>query len=178
MRNFHKRYDYIINQLRSLTTIKGKIVVDCACGVGDGSIHFVRSGGKVYGIDIDNKCITEGGNAFPDIKFIVGSILDVRLPDKYADIFVCSETLEHLTRKESLIASKEIQRVCKFDAYLCITVPNNKKNCLSKKLHKQYLSVLDIKNHFPNWKILHNSVFYKNPKNKKNSGNRVLILKI
>jgi len=176
MRSFHKRYDYIIKKLGNFIDVSGLTVVDCACGEGDGSVHFHKLTCDVTGVDIDKNCIAIAKKAFPGLAFRTESILSMSLLDDFADIFVCSETMEHLNPKQSRYAVKEIKRVCKPHAYICITVPNNKKTCLAKKLHKQYLSLADLRGYFSEYEMIHNSVFYKNPV-KKNRGNTVVIFR-
>jgi len=176
VRKFHKRYDYLIKKLRPQISLVDKVVVDCGCGVGDGTIHFARQECKTIGIDVNKERINIAKSAFPELDFRVNSILDTGLPDRCADIFVCSETLEHLSRSQSLKSAKEISRVCKLSSYICITVPENKKVCLGKRGHKQYLSSKAIIGHFKDWEVVLSAIFYKNPANRKR-GNRVMIFK-
>ncbi len=174
MRKFHKRYDYLIRELGQFVSLRGKTVIDCGCGEGDGAIHFARKKCETIGMDVSKKRIRIAKAAFPQIDFRVKSILDTGLPDDSVDVFICSETLEHLTRSQSLKAAEEIGRVCKPISHVCITVPENKKVCLDKKGHKQYLSSKTVCRHFREWEVILNDIFYKNPKNKKR-GNRVVI---
>jgi len=174
MRNFHRRYDYLIRELEKHISLHDKIVVDCGCGDGDGTVHFARQNCKTIGLDLDKKRINIAKAAFPKLDFRVRSLLKTGLPDEYADVFICSETMEHLSRSQSLDAASEISRVCKPNSYVCITVPENKKICLEKKGHKQYLSVKSLTRHFKDWEVVINTIFFKNPKNKKR-GNRVMI---
>ena len=95
------------------------------------------------------------------------------MPDNFADIFICSETLEHLTRDQSLMASEEIQRVCKEGGVICITVPEDKNKCMLGKGHKQYLSSSDIVFHFSSLEILFEGVYCK----KKGKCNRVMFFR-
>ncbi len=174
MRSFHKRYEYIIEKLEEFISLKNLVVVDCASGCGDGSIHFVRKGCATVGIDIDKNLIKEGKKAFPEVKFMKGSITKMELTDNFADIFVCSETMEHLTRKQSLKAVSEIMRVTKTGSYICVTVPDKKKTCMADPKHRQYLSKDTLLQHFSECQMKSDSVFYKNKKKLKR-GNRVLI---
>ncbi len=177
MRSFHKRYDYLIHQMQKNIMLDDKVVVDCGCGDGDGVIHFARIGCQVIGIDISKRRIKTARAAFPELDFRTRSLLDTGLPDDFVDIFICSETLEHLSRKQSKKAAAEMKRVCKDKSYICITVPENKKTCLAKKGHVQYLSEKDILSHFSNYSVVHNSIFYKNPK-RRDRGNRVIIFRV
>lgn len=176
MRSFHKRYDYLVRVLEQHIRLHGKVVADCGCGDGDGVIHFAKKGCKTIGIDVSKKRIKVARTEFPELDFRAKSILDTGLLDSSVDIFVCSETLEHLTRSQSLGAAQEMGRVCKPVSYVCVTVPENKKVCLEKKGHKQYLSTKTLIEHFKGWEVVVSTIFYKNPINRKR-GNRVMMFR-
>ncbi len=166
----NKRYIYLIDKLRDLGVSDGE-VVDSGCGEGAGSKYLIDSGFNVYSFDasseVINKCEEIGVNAK------IGDITNFLLPDNFADIFICSETLEHLTRDQSLMASEEIQRVCKEGGVICITVPEDKNKCMLGKGHKQYLSSSDIVFHFSSLEILFEGVYCK----KKGKCNRVMFFR-
>jgi len=122
MRKFHKRYDFIIKCLLKFSSFKNKTIVDCACGEGDGTRMFAQYAKYLIGIDSDAKKIKKAKKEIKGIRFIVSSISSLALRNSMADIFICSETLEHLSSFESHLACEEIERVCKFGCFLCITV--------------------------------------------------------
>lgn len=147
-------------------------VVDCACGEGDGT--KMLAGKKIIGVDIDRKKI-ETAKQLSDNMFIVGSVCNLPLQSSSVDIFICSETLEHLDARESELAVAEIIRVMRAGGCLCITVPADKKVCLQNKYHKRYWSKDDLERSFFSFRVLRFSLFSKNPANKKRS-NLVMLL--
>lgn len=163
----NKRYIYLINGLKKLGIKDGK-VVDCGCGEGHGSRYLIDSGFDVYPIDMSEDIINKCKEVGVDAK--IGDITRLFLSDNFADVFICSETLEHLTRDQSMRASKEIRRVCKEDGVICVTVPEDKKKCLRGRKHKQYLSRNDLISHFSLMKIIFEGIYCK----KEGKCNRVM----
>ncbi len=176
MRKFHKRYDYMIKLISQQIDLEDKTVVDCGCGEGDGTKMLAKVFGEVIGIDIDNECIRTAKKHVKNANFDLGSITKMKLEDNVADVFICSETLEHLKKAESKCAAQEIYRTCKAGAYICITVPENKKECLKKKGHKQFLSIKTLQTHFPTCELVSKSVFIKSP-SRKGRGNLVALFR-
>lgn len=166
----NNRYLYIIKQLQIVGAKEG-IVVDCGCGEGVGSKFLYKEGYDVHSFDISDKNIEICRNK--KINALYGDIRKIPLPNEFCDIFICSETLEHLSRKDSLKAAEEIIRVCKNGGYICVTVPLDKKVCLRGKYHKQFLSKQDLLEHFDNIDIIFEGIFCK----KKNRCNLILIFR-
>ncbi len=157
----NNRYLYLIKQLHDLNVYDGT-VVDCGCGEGNGSNILVDNGfDDVHSFDISDEalsiCRKDGINAKK------GDITKLPLKDNFADIFICSETLEHLSRKKSNMAAMEIKRICKQDGCICITVPENEKKCMDGSGHKQYLSKVDLLDHFFPLELVFEGFFCKKP---------------
>ena len=157
----NNRYLYIIEQLKILNVPDG-VVVDCGCGEGVGS-YFLKENGfsNVYSFDISSKMIDKCKDYGVEAKY--GDITNLSLNDDFADIFICSETLEHLTIDELISAINNIKRICKNNGYICITVPENERQCLSSKLHKQFLSKSCLINNFKGLEIAFDGIFCKKP---------------
>lgn len=166
----YHRYNFIIKVLSQFVSIKNKNVVDCACGKGIGSNIIRGHGALVKGVDIDSNIINLASNNFPEITFVNDNICILSsVPKDSVDIFVCSETLEHLDANESLDAVKSILRVVTNGGYICVTVPNDESICLSQRNvynngHKQYLSLDNLINLFSHCTMLYCGLFYKSKK--------------
>jgi ubiquinone/menaquinone biosynthesis C-methylase UbiE len=172
------RYQYILDRLNEIGYNDDPFVVDCACGYGKGTkILSEIKGCTVKGFDISPKIISKYAS-FQDIDVACADITSLPLNDKSVDIFVCSETLEHLTEKESIKAVSEICRVCKSDAEICITVPFDKRS-LKTGSHKQFISEKKIKKMFNGYDVLHCSYYNlkKRKKTKGVKGNLVIIFR-
>ena len=155
----HRRYEYIYKILKPHIR-KGK-VIDCACGTGEGSKFFTEKGYDVKGYDKDITKVEE--TKIKGINANYGDITHLPEDDDSADIYISSETLEHLTHKDSLKAANDIKRIVKNEGYIIITVPENEKLCLENKLHKQYLTYNDLQQFFYFKDVLHRSIWCKTP---------------
>lgn len=152
-------------------------IVDCGCGDGIGSGYLKEAGALVTAIDLDKEevktCLGVGLDARQ------GDIRSLELPPNYCDLFVCSETLEHLIASDCLKAALEIQRVTKCKGIVCITVPKYENVCFGKKQkgrHKTWVQYLDVKKWFNKCKTIFTGTFIKDPENHKRA-NLVMILK-
>lgn len=147
----NNRYEFltkqIIAEIGKTSPMFPAMVVDCGCGDGFGSSLLAKQPNWViHAFDFDSKQVA-AANA-RGIQAKIGDIRSLELPSLFADIFVCSETLEHLTKEDSIKAAKEIFRITAAPGVIVITVPADKKICLANKKHKQYLSAVDLEEHF------------------------------
>jgi len=166
----NKRYNYILEALEKfILKFEDPYIVDCACGDGTNSKVVRDEGHRMIGFDISKKTVSKAKNNGMDA--IVASILNLPLDDEVADIFICSETLEHLNNEETISAVKEIKRIVKTNGFVVITVPENKKLCLANPLHRQYLSKIDVISLFDDFENVFQGIFCKKP----NRCNTVLI---
>jgi ubiquinone/menaquinone biosynthesis C-methylase UbiE len=167
----NNRYLYIIEQLKTLNVFNG-VVVDCGCGEGVGS-YFLKENGfsNVHSFDISSKMIDKCKDYGVEAQY--GDITNLSLNDDFADIFICSETLEHINIVETHRATNEIKRICKNNGYICITVPENENQCFSSKSHKQFLSKSCLIENFKGLEIVFDGIFCKKP----NRCNLVMIFK-
>jgi SAM-dependent methyltransferase len=120
-REFHlDRYRFAARRVR------GRQVLDCACGTGYGVRMLRESGGAawVVGIDIDDKAIQYAcQNHQVDATIFICSSGD-RLPlaDDSVDIVTSFETIEHVPDDVALV--EEFYRVLRADGILIISTPN------------------------------------------------------
>ncbi|CAL99457.1 GT2 family glycosyltransferase [Saccharopolyspora erythraea NRRL 2338] len=88
--------------------VKGKRVLDLACGEGYGAALLAAEGAEVVGVDIDETTVeharrTYGGR---DVSFRTGSITDPDLlaDEKPFDVVVCFEAIEHVAEHDAVLA--------------------------------------------------------------------------
>jgi len=157
----NKRYAYILKHLLRLRVKSGSIIIDCACGDGYGAGILNSADMKVVGYDISEElvCIAIDRGVEADIS----NICNLPCRDGLADVFVCSETLEHLDSKELKQAVSEIKRTTKKNGIICITVPSDPKLCMRNKNHKQYLSRKKLEDIFSDFQMLSYGEFCKKP---------------
>lgn len=105
--------------------VKGKAVLDIACGVGYGANLFSNKGAsKVFGVDISKEAIDYAKEKYgkKNIGFVLGDAEKIPLPDNSVDVVVSFETIEHLKNYQSFL--KEIKRVLRKDGLAIISTPN------------------------------------------------------
>ena len=117
MEHYH-RY-YLVSEL-----IKGKDVLDIACGEGYGSGLMASEARSVIGVDIDSTAV-EHARAYyrrPNLRFETGSAAAIPLPDRSVDVVVSFETIEHHDQHEEMM--REISRVLRENGILIISSPD------------------------------------------------------
>lgn len=166
------RYRFILETLYNfMPRREGLTSIDCSCGIGEGTLELMEDGFKVVAIDINKKTV-ETARKRGVVDAQVGDIRKLKLFEP-VDLFVCSETLEHLSRKDSIRAAGEIKKYCKPNGFICITVPESEIICMSDKRHLQYLSADDVIDYFSDCEMLFSGQYWKTPKR----SSRVLLFK-
>ena len=136
--------------------IKGRAVLDIACGEGYGSGLLARTAAEVIGVDISKSTIEAARIKYQrsNLQFIQGAADQIPAQDNYFDVVVSFETIEHHDRHEEMMS--EIKRVLKPDGVLIISSPDKRyysdKPGYSnpfhvKELYQEQFEVL-LKKHF------------------------------
>lgn len=105
--------------------VRGKVVLDIACGSGYGSLYLAEKGAKkVFGIDNSEETIKYAKQTFPHpkVRYSVGDAQDLKLPDKSVDVVVSAETIEHVPDHKKFLS--EVKRVLKKNGLLIVSTPN------------------------------------------------------
>ncbi|OGK62475.1 hypothetical protein A2334_05560 [Candidatus Roizmanbacteria bacterium RIFOXYB2_FULL_38_10] len=108
--------------------IKGKTVLDVACGSGYGSYIIANSGAKkVYAADCDSKTISYAKKRYPhdNINYICTDAAKLSVANCLIDVVVSFETIEHLSKPKLFL--KEMYRLLKRTGICIISTPN--KHC-------------------------------------------------
>ena len=109
-----KRYKWVAEKL------KGKKVLDVACGTGYGSA-LLSLNNKVTGVDISEEAIKHAKDHFEVPDFRVGNAEKLEFEDGSFDAVVSFETIEHLDKPMEFI--KEVRRVLKKDGKFYGSIP-------------------------------------------------------
>lgn len=74
-----QRYQAVID------VVKGKVVLDAACGEGYGSELLMEQAELVFGLDIDEESIelAKKKYIYPNLKFLTGSIANLPFEDNF-----------------------------------------------------------------------------------------------
>lgn len=104
--------------------VKGKKVLDAACGEGYGSHLLSKYASKVTGLDIDKQSIEHANNKYKtsNLSFVEGSCSQLPFADGSFDVVVSFETLEHLEQQAEML--EEFKRVLTKDGILIISTPD------------------------------------------------------
>lgn len=108
--------------------VKGKVVLDAACGEGYGSFIISEKAKNVYGIDISNEAINLAKEKYKknNLSFINASIEKLPIDDRSIDVAVSFETIEHVDESIQYNFLNEISRVLKEDGTFIISTPDKK----------------------------------------------------
>jgi O-antigen biosynthesis protein len=104
--------------------VSGKDVLDIASGEGYGSSLLAEVALSVTGVDISDEAVSHAIKTYkkPNLRFQVGSAIELAFPTESFDIVVSYETVEHLAEQSQMIA--ELRRVLRPDGLLIISSPN------------------------------------------------------
>lgn len=109
--------------------VRGKLVLDAACGEGYGSRILADEAEQVIGLDISEETIMRAEAKYgqtENLVYKVGSIVELPLEDHSVDIVVSFETIEHVSEELQKSFLMEIGRVLKEDGLLIMSTPNKK----------------------------------------------------
>jgi ubiquinone/menaquinone biosynthesis C-methylase UbiE len=118
--------DHYARYLALREIVKGKNVLDVACGSGFGTQMLAETALHVDGVDIDKETIDYAQKNFSgkNIKYSVGSAYEIPARDKSYDVVVSFETVEHLDNHP--VFYNEVKRVLKPSGILIVSMPNAK----------------------------------------------------
>lgn len=127
--------EHISRYVFSAPLIKGKSVLDVACGTGYGSFYLAQNGAKeVIGMDISLEAIKYAKMRYKanNLHFCVGNAIEMPLFPFRFDSIVSFETIEHLLHPKKFL--EEINKIVKKNSLIIISTPN--KNVHLKKAIK------------------------------------------
>ena len=104
--------------------VKGKTVLDIACGSGYGTKMIAKNAKKVTGVDVLEDSIKYARENYnnKNIDYFVGDAEKLPLKDRSVDVVVSFETIEHV--KGYIKFMEEIKRVLKEGGLLILSTPN------------------------------------------------------
>ncbi len=105
--------------------IKGKIVVNIGCSFGWIERELFDMGARFIGIDPSCEAINFAKkNKKGKVEYLVGDARSILLEDKFADIILLCDVIEHLEKDTELKVLSEINRLLKVDGVLFLSTPN------------------------------------------------------
>lgn len=106
--------------------VKGKTVLDAACGEGYGSSLLAETASRVTGLDIDKEAVEQANKKYgvEKLSYCSGSVEKLPFEDQSFDVIVSFETIEHVGEEIQKNFLSEICRVLKKDGVLIMSTPN------------------------------------------------------
>ena len=122
--------------------VKGKKVLDAACGEGYGSHLLSQTADSVLGIDIDQKTIEHAKRKYcgsTNLSYEQASVSDMSIvPSNSMDVIVSFETIEHIDEKCQKMFLNEISRILKPDGLLIMSTPDKKEYSDKYSFHNPF----------------------------------------
>lgn len=116
-----KRYEF------ALPYVRGKKVIDVACGFGTGSKMLADVAESVVGVDLSEEELAiarpnyEGGN----LRFLKEDATKLPIPDNSFDVAVSFETIEHLDEIQQNNFLNELRRVVRPGGTILLSTPDH-----------------------------------------------------
>lgn len=155
------RYEHLHRYVFARDLVRGKRVLDAACGEGYGSAILARTADSVVGVDISAQSIehARARYAVENLDFRAADCLQLPFEDDTFDAVVSFETLEHLEDHDGLL--REFRRVLAPDGFLLLSSPDkavytdqqqNRNEFHVRELYRNEFEAL-LSNWFPAWRL-------------------------
>jgi SAM-dependent methyltransferase len=118
-------YEHLHRYAYAATLVKGKRVLDLACGEGYGSKMLADTASSVIGVDIDENIIDHAAAKYrsPTLQFMRGSITALPISEDCSfDAIVCFEAIEHIEGHDVLLC--EVKRLLRPSGIFIVSTPN------------------------------------------------------
>lgn len=111
--------------------VRGKAVLDAACGEGYGSHILSQTAASVLGVDIDQATVQRAKDKYATgekLDYKQASVTDLSfVPAGSIEVVVSYETIEHIDGESQIKFLKEISRVLKPSGILIMSTPDKKE---------------------------------------------------
>jgi len=118
-------YEHLHRYFWASGLVKGKKVLDLACGEGYGADLLARQAVSVCALDIDEDAVRHASKKYrrPNLQFFQGSITAVPITENCSfDVITCFEAIEHIEQHDELI--QEVRRLLKPGGLFAVSTPN------------------------------------------------------
>ena len=134
----------------SSSFVKGKHVLDIACGVGYGTAILAKEAEFVLGVDLSEEAIAEARTRYfrPNSAFQVGDCRTFETKELF-DVCVSFETFEHLDKDGQQEFLKRVKAALKPNGTLIISTPNiaeySENSGMQNEFHLHEVSIAEFK---------------------------------
>ncbi|MGH8033770.1 MAG: methyltransferase domain-containing protein [Lysobacterales bacterium] len=117
-------YEHIHRYVLAGELVRGRNVLDAACGEGYGAHMLAAKAAAVTGVDISAQVVTHATARYQaaNLSFRVADCRHLPFDDGQFDCIVSFETVEHMDNQEQLL--REFRRVLGADGFLLISSPD------------------------------------------------------
>ena len=132
-------YEHLHRYAFASQFVKGKRVLDLACGEGYGTYMLAREAEYVAGVEIDEPTVQHARSRYTkdNLEFIEGSILAVPIEgERKFDVVVCFEAIEHIAEHDKLLS--EVKRLVKDDGLFIVSTPNKAAYTDARDHHSRF----------------------------------------
>lgn len=112
-----------------LDIVKGKKILDAACGTGYGTALMSSTAASATGIDISSEAIEYAKHHYSECTnahYVEASIASLPFPDHSFDVIVSFETIEHVDGELQNSFLREIKRCLREDGILIMSSPDKR----------------------------------------------------
>jgi len=121
--------DHLARYRFASSFVKGKKVLDAACGSGYGTRLLKKAGAEfICGIDKSKEVVlyAQRHHGLRGCEFKYGDVTNLPFENNFFDVVISFETIEHLDEETQNNFLKEIRRVLKENGIFIISTPNKK----------------------------------------------------
>lgn len=135
-KNWELYFQHMGRYLFARQLVRGKFVLDAACGSGYGTAILAQRAYRVAGIDVSEETVAYCKQYYQrdNTQFVNMDCANLAFPKESFDLVVSFETLEHIKKVERFV--QELHRVLKPDGQLIISTPNRDIYALYNKNRK------------------------------------------
>ena len=121
------RLEHVHRYLLARELVRGRRVLDIACGEGYGTDLLAGRAQHVIGVDVVPAAVHHAQQHYgrPHVRFIAGDCAAIPLAARSIDVVVSFETLEHVREHDDVM--REIRRVLTADGILIISSPDRRQ---------------------------------------------------
>jgi len=155
------RYEHLHRYAFARELVRGRAVLDAACGEGYGAALLADAAASVVGVDVSAEAVAHARDRYraPNLSFQAADCLDLPFDEATFDCIVSFETLEHLVDHDGLL--REFRRVLRPQGWLLVSSPDrtvyseqqqNRNEYHVKELNRPELETL-LRTHFPAFRL-------------------------
>lgn len=132
-------YEHVHRYFVAGKFVKGKKVLDIACGEGYGCKLLAQNSQSVIGIDINKNTIAHAKKKYQseNIEFLEGSMTQIPISgENVFDVITCFEALEHIKEQDKMLS--EVKRLLTDNGIFLISTPNKEEYSYRKNQKNPY----------------------------------------